>query len=200
MNNAYLSFMLLLLLFQPFPYYNYPMPGVNSVDDLSVPFGYRQQLQVTNENDNQLKQKHSGAYTKPQEYSKNKTPQDVQGRKESVLETSLTESGPQKESIPSGSGLEKKGSTQFERMNSPASLYEQQIANSISMGKPSFLPSSGPREQDVYNSYHKFNPGKYAENSPEWQMAMLHYLLDMKKHGHDVQEVSVDKVTLTRFD
>jgi len=48
-------------------------------------------------------------------------------------------------------------------------------------------------KQDVYNSYQKFNPGKHGENSPEWQMAMLHYLLDMKKHGHDVQEVSVDK-------
>ena len=47
----------------------------------------------------------------------------------------------------------------------------------------------------VYNSYQQFNPGQFQENSPEWQMAMLHYLIDMKDHGHKIQEVSVNKVT-----
>ena len=52
----------------------------------------------------------------------------------------------------------------------------------------------------MYNSFRKFNPGQYEENSPEWQIAMLQYLLDMKKHGHKVQEVSVDKViTITTY-
>ena len=46
----------------------------------------------------------------------------------------------------------------------------------------------------VYNSYKQFNPGQYQENSPEWQMAMLHYLIDMKMNGHKIQEVSVDEV------
>ena len=55
--------------------------------------------------------------------------------------------------------------------------------------------------KQMYNSFRKFNPGQYEENSPEWQIAMLQYLLDMKKHGHKVQEVSVDKViTITTYD
>jgi hypothetical protein len=49
----------------------------------------------------------------------------------------------------------------------------------------------GPKK--VYNSYSQFNPGQFQENSPEWQMAMLHYLIDMKMNGHKIQEVSVDE-------
>ena len=47
----------------------------------------------------------------------------------------------------------------------------------------------------VYNSYTRFNPGQFKENSPEWQAAMLHYLMDMRNNGHHIQEVSVDEVT-----
>ena len=46
----------------------------------------------------------------------------------------------------------------------------------------------------LYNSYRKFNPDQYQENSPEWQMAIHQYLLDMRKNGHYVNEVTVDKV------
>ena len=60
-------------------------------------------------------------------------------------------------------------------------------------------PDSASKQ--MYNSFRKFNPGQYEENSPEWQIAMLQYLLDMKKHGHKVQEVSVNKViTITTYD
>ena len=62
-----------------------------------------------------------------------------------------------------------------------------------------FSPDSSNKQ--MYNSFRKFNPGQYEENTPEWQIAMLQYLLDMKKHGHKVQEVSVDKVlTITTYD
>ena len=50
-------------------------------------------------------------------------------------------------------------------------------------------------EGKLYNSYRKFNPDQYRENSPEWQMAIRQYLLDMRKNGHHVNEVTVDKVT-----
>ena len=46
----------------------------------------------------------------------------------------------------------------------------------------------------VYNSYTRFNPGQFKENSPEWQATMLHYLMDMRNNGHHIQEVSVDEV------
>ena len=45
-----------------------------------------------------------------------------------------------------------------------------------------------------YDSYRKFNPDQYVENSPEWQKAIHQYLLDMRKNGHYIQEVNIDKV------
>ena len=53
-----------------------------------------------------------------------------------------------------------------------------------------------PDERKAYNSYKQFNPGQYEEGSTDWQMSMLHYLLDMKNHGHKIQEVTADKVIL----
>ena len=52
-----------------------------------------------------------------------------------------------------------------------------------------------PSTDRIYNSYQQFNPGQFKENSPLWQMAMLHYLIDMKIHGHKIKEVAVDKVS-----
>ena len=46
----------------------------------------------------------------------------------------------------------------------------------------------------LYDSYRKFNPDQYVENSPEWQKAIHQYLLDMRKNGHYIQEVNIDKV------
>ena len=72
--------------------------------------------------------------------------------------------------------------------------------NKFKRGKYRYLSPDSSGKQ-MYNSFRKFNPGQYAENSPEWQVAMLQYLLDMKNHGHKVQEVSVDKViTITTYD
>ena len=53
-----------------------------------------------------------------------------------------------------------------------------------------------PDERKAYNSYKQFNPGQYEEGSPEWQMAMIRYLLDMKNHGHKIHEVTLDKVII----
>ena len=71
--------------------------------------------------------------------------------------------------------------------------------NKFKRGKDRSLSPDSSGKQ-MYNSFRKFNPGQYEENSPEWQVAMLQYLLDMKNHGHKVQEVSVDKViTITTY-
>ena len=56
-----------------------------------------------------------------------------------------------------------------------------------------------PDDKKSYNSYKQFNPGQYEEGSPEWHMAMIRYLLDMKNHGHKIQEVTLDKVILNRI-
>ena len=50
--------------------------------------------------------------------------------------------------------------------------------------------------ETLYNSYSKFNPDQYEENSPEWQLAILRHLVDMKENGHYVQEITVDKVII----
>ncbi len=56
---------------------------------------------------------------------------------------------------------------------------------------------SSQRSEDLqapdYNSFATFNPNQFAENSPEWNMAMIKYLLDMKKHGHAIKEVVAEK-------
>ena len=46
----------------------------------------------------------------------------------------------------------------------------------------------------LYDSYRKFNPDQYDENSPQWQKAIYQYLLDMRNNGHYIQEVNIDKV------
>ena len=56
-----------------------------------------------------------------------------------------------------------------------------------------------PDDKTAYNSYKQFNPGQYDEGSPEWQMSMIRYLLDMKNHGHKIHEVTLDKVILNRI-
>ena len=35
---------------------------------------------------------------------------------------------------------------------------------------------------------------RFAENSPEWNMAMIQYLIDMKNHGHKIKEIETSKV------
>lgn len=46
---------------------------------------------------------------------------------------------------------------------------------------------------DNYDSYQKFNLDKYEKDSPEWNIAMIKYLLDMKKHGHEIKELESSK-------
>ena len=53
---------------------------------------------------------------------------------------------------------------------------------------------SGKNGVKNYNSYRKYNPDQYLENTAEWQMAMIRYLLDMKNNGYHVKEVKVNKV------
>ena len=62
----------------------------------------------------------------------------------------------------------------------------------------SSVPENGKNQQPngkLYNSYKQFNPGRFKEDTPEWQMAMLQYLLDMKNHGHKIKEVTANKVS-----
>ena len=48
--------------------------------------------------------------------------------------------------------------------------------------------------KNTYNSINRFNPGQYEEYSPEWKLAMLQYLLDMKANGHQLKEVEINLV------
>ena len=47
----------------------------------------------------------------------------------------------------------------------------------------------------LYNSYPKYHPRQLLEISPEGQMAILSYLLDMRKYNNKLKEVEMDKVT-----
>ncbi len=39
-----------------------------------------------------------------------------------------------------------------------------------------------------------FNPTPFEENTPEWNMAMINLLLQMKAKGHKVNEIQINKV------
>ena len=78
----------------------------------------------------------------------------------------------------------------------PGGRDESLIIRGDNVASPEFFPLGTNK---VYNSYSTFNPGQFKENSPEWQMAMLHYLMDMKLNGHKIQEVSMDEVPLNIF-
>ena len=105
---------------------------------------------------------------------------------------------PMVERSPETTTMSKKSSENFQPMqfpNAPTDAYAP------SENDPEFLPAGemfspesllGPDK--VYNSYSQFNPGQFKENSPQWQMAMLHYLIDMKMNGHKIKTVSVDEV------
>ena len=47
----------------------------------------------------------------------------------------------------------------------------------------------------AYNSYAKFNPDQFEENSADWNLAMIQFLLDMKEKGHQINEVVANKVS-----
>lgn len=51
---------------------------------------------------------------------------------------------------------------------------------------------------NTYNSYDRFRPDQYGKGTPEWEMAMLQYLLDMKQNGHKIKEVETNKVSWRR--
>lgn len=73
---------------------------------------------------------------------------------------------------------------------------QSKIGQGILMKSQTFKPNDLPSANQVYNSYEQFNPGRFEENSPQWQIAMLHYLIDMKKHGDKLQEASLNKVKI----
>ena len=87
---------------------------------------------------------------------------------------------------------EKKSSPLSAEKMSPQLKGEQEIL----MKSHTFKSNDPPSTSQVYNSYRQFNPAQYEENSPEWQIAMLHYLIDMKKHGHKLQEASENAVRI----
>ena len=54
---------------------------------------------------------------------------------------------------------------------------------------------SGGDSAGIYDSFRKFDPSRFVENSPEWNMAMIKYLIDMKNHGHKIKEIETTKVS-----
>ena len=174
------------MLFQPLHYYSDPIHGWNRIGDVSIPFGYRLYPQTSNSQTQR-------SAVRNNEESLN-IPQDtglsnVRPQEESIHEEESNEKlFPATNKSPS-KGLEKKGSIDPERVSDG---YGREDTDPSYDNTPSSLATR--QDANIYNSYHKFNPGQYEENSPEWQMAMLQYLLDMKNNGHNVQEISVDKV------
>lgn len=59
-----------------------------------------------------------------------------------------------------------------------------------------FLSTFGgiKRARERYDSYEKFNPDQFEKGSPEFNLAMINYLLDMKMHGQDIKELDKTKV------
>ena len=43
------------------------------------------------------------------------------------------------------------------------------------------------------------DPTQYAEGSPEWNLAMIKFLLKMKASGHKINEVQINKVSVRRL-
>ena len=50
-------------------------------------------------------------------------------------------------------------------------------------------------KRNSYDSYDKFNPDQYIKGSPEWNLAVMNYLMDMSKNGHDIRELEKSKVS-----
>ena len=152
-------------------------------DDLSIPFGYRQHVKKTNRAELQPQNQNLETLPTSKKYIGNKILNDVPNTKEAVLN--------EEPAALSLKGLEKKGSTRRDKNGNDGGKDKK---NSIE--GQDVKPSASLPGKNTYNSYNTFNPGQFEESSAEWQMAMLHYLLDMKKNGHKVREVSVDKVKL----
>lgn len=156
--------------------------GLDSIrtDDLSIPFGYRQHVKKTNRAELQPQNQNLETLPTSKKYIGNKILNDVPNTKEAVLN--------EEPAALSLKGLEKKGSTRRDKNGNDGGKDKK---NSIE--GQDVKPSASLPGKNTYNSYNTFNPGQFEESSAEWQMAMLHYLLDMKKNGHKVREVSVDK-------
>ena len=73
-------------------------------------------------------------------------------------------------------------------------LLNKAIPQKNRLRRPMYQPSTV--NEKVYNSYNQFNPDQFEEKSPQWQMAMIRYLLDMKIHGHKIQEVATNMVII----
>ena len=43
-------------------------------------------------------------------------------------------------------------------------------------------------EDGEYNSYERFQLDELPQKSPAWKIAMINFLLDMKKNGHTINE------------
>ena len=171
-------------------YYPNQIHGWNRIGDNSIPFGYRLYPYPQNADfraQNDAARNNDESQNVPQNESKLKMqhPQETnpyEETNENVFQA--THKSPSR-------GLEKKGSIEQERVGDGYGSENKDP----SLDKTSSSISTR-QESNIYNSYHKFNPGQFEENSPEWQMAMLQYLLDMKDNGHNVQEVTVDKVII----
>ena len=162
---------------------------MNSLGDLSIPFGYRQSRPVSIIDSFKIENHAIKNNPESQIFSNQKSPQNTRYTKETIPDEGSVRKGITVSSKSGTNGLEKKDSIEQE---TTLDSYGIENNNPIFGKTSSLLPMR--TKANMYNSYHKFNPGQFEENSAEWQMAMLQYLLDMKNNGHNVQEVSFDKV------
>lgn len=66
-----------------------------------------------------------------------------------------------------------------------------------SSGEEDGSDGGGGDMSSALRSYSKFNPGQFEEDSADWHLAMLQFLLDMKEKGHHIKEVVSNKVSIT---
>ena len=72
-----------------------------------------------------------------------------------------------------------------------ATSYEATMAYKINFY---FLKVVEKLSSDLYGS--TFNPTQFEVNSPEWNLAMINFLIKMKEQGYDVNTIKANKVAL----
>ena len=157
---------------------------------MSVPLSYRsyEQLPPTS---NEANAKVSSQEIKNAGYSQ------IEGKnspRKDVEELNLNSDSFEKDAV----GLDKLHSKEAITDESSESYKGVPVTSEMKMedtSKESSNSKSGKNGKKYYNSYRKYNPDQYLENSAGWQMAMIRYLLDMKNNGYHVKEVKVDQVT-----
>ena len=165
------------------------------MNGFSVPLSYRQIRQIQQVSNEANLESKSLLATSNKNYPiqvKNRPPSDVE-------ETDLNSDSLEKEisSFVKIQGKENLIQKSLEQdrvtVSSPTKAKNKSIDSLIP--KPTNLYEPLRITKKLYNSYPKYHPKQLLEISPEGQMAILSYLLDMRTYNNKLKEVEMDKVT-----